>query len=61
LRPPRPDHIKKPFLIITILQYLTLPITGFIFGALPGMDAHTRLLLGKRLEYKVTEKFDDKK
>jgi len=61
LRPPRPENVKKPFLILTILQYLTLPITGFIFGALPGMDAHTRLLLGKRLEYKVTEKFDGKK
>lgn len=61
LRPPRPAHVKKPFMLLTILQYLTLPVTGFIFGALPGMDAHTRLLFGKRLEYKVTEKFDDKK
>ena len=59
LRPPRPKNIKRPFLLLTILQYVTLPITGFIFGALPGMDAHTRLLFGKRLEYKVTEKFDD--
>lgn len=58
LRPPRPENVKRHNLIFSIFQYLLLPITGFIFGALPGMDAHTRLLLGKRLDYKVTEKFD---
>lgn len=57
MRPPRPENVKKRTLIFTILQYLLLPVTGFLFGALPGMDAHTRLLLGKRLDYKVTEKF----
>jgi len=60
LRPPRPEGVKKRQTILSILQYLTLPITGFLFGALPGMDAHTRLLFGKRLEYKVTEKLADK-
>jgi len=33
-----------------------MPIAGFIFTALPGLDAHTRLMLGKYIEYKVTEK-----
>lgn len=60
LRPARPADVKRGFFPFTILQYLLLPITGFLFGALPGMDAHTRLLLGKRLDYKVTEKFDGK-
>ena len=60
LRPPRPQNIKKPFFLTNILQYLLLPITGFLFGSLPGMDAHTRLILGKRLDYKVTEKFEEK-
>lgn len=41
---------------IFFLQWLTLPIASFFLSALPGLDAHTRLLLGKRLEYKVTEK-----
>lgn len=59
LKPPRPDNVKKRFILFTILQYLLLPITGFIFGALPGMDAHTRILLGKRLDYKVTEKISN--
>jgi len=56
LRPPRPESFSKwrvPFLVI---QYIFMPVTAFIFGAFPGMDAHMRLILGKRLEYKVTEK-----
>ncbi len=56
MKPPRPASFKKRFLPLTLLQYLFLPITGFFFSSLPGMDAHTRLLFGKRLEYKVTEK-----
>ena len=56
MKPPRPEYFKKRFLPLTIIQYILLPITSFFFSALPGMDAHTRLLLGKRLEYKVTEK-----
>lgn len=60
LRPPQPQYFKKRFILTTILQYLLLPITAFLFNSLPGMDAHTRLLLGKRLEYKVTEKIISK-
>jgi hypothetical protein len=56
MKPPRPASFKKTFLPFTVLQYILLPITGFFFSSLPGMDAHTRLLFGKRLEYKVTEK-----
>ena len=58
LKPPRPVTFKKRMLPLTIAQYLLMPVTAFLFGALPGMDAHTRLLLGKRLEYKVTPKQD---
>lgn len=55
-RPPRPNkrnlisYIKQP------LEFLLLPVVGFFFSALPGLDAHTRLMLGKYIEYKVTEK-----
>jgi len=55
-KPPRPKEFaswKLPFLY---LQWLTIPIVSFFLAALPGLDAHTRLLLGKRLEYRVTEK-----
>lgn len=37
-------------------EFLLMPIAGFFFSALPGIDAHTRLMLGKYIEYKVTEK-----
>ncbi len=60
LKPPRPAYFKKSFLPFTIIQFILLPVTGFLFGALPGMDAHTRLILGKRLDYQVTEKFGNK-
>ena len=56
IKPPRPKEYsawKLPFLY---LQWFTLPLISFFLNALPGLDAHTRLMLGKRLEYRVTEK-----
>jgi cellulose synthase/poly-beta-1,6-N-acetylglucosamine synthase-like glycosyltransferase len=38
------------------LEFLLLPIIGFFLSALPALISHTQLMLGKRLEYKVTEK-----
>ena len=37
-------------------EFVMLPVATLIFSALPGIDAHTRLMLGKYLEYRVTEK-----
>jgi hypothetical protein len=34
---------------------LISPIT-FLFSALPALDSQVRLMLGKRMEYRVTEK-----
>lgn len=42
--------------IFAPFEYLLLPVIGFFFTALPGLDAHTRLMLGKYIEYRVTEK-----
>ncbi|PIZ64742.1 hypothetical protein COY14_04080 [Candidatus Roizmanbacteria bacterium CG_4_10_14_0_2_um_filter_36_9] len=39
-----------------IVQWYLLPIVSFVFSSLPALDAHTRLLLGKTLTYKVAEK-----
>ncbi len=55
-RPPRPKHHNILHRLFQPLEYLMLPIIGFFFSALPGIDAHTRLMLGKYIEYKVTEK-----
>ncbi len=58
-KPPRPKNFKRWQLPILYLQWFTLPIISFFLGALPGLDAHTRLMLGNRLEYRVTEKVRD--
>lgn len=49
---------KIPILgyVFEAIEFVSLPIVGFFFTALPGIDAHTRLMLGKYIEYKVTEK-----
>jgi cellulose synthase/poly-beta-1,6-N-acetylglucosamine synthase-like glycosyltransferase len=36
--------------------FALLPLTGLALVALPALDAHTRLLFGRTLAYKVTEK-----
>lgn len=45
--------INVPFLLI---QWYLLPIVSFVLSSLPALEAHTRLLLGKKITYKVTEK-----
>lgn len=42
--------------ILLPFEYILMPVVTFVFSALPGIDAHTRLMLGKYLEYRVTEK-----
>jgi len=56
LKPPRPKEFKGWKTPILYLQWISLPVVGFFLSTLPGLDAHTRLMLGKRLEYRVTEK-----
>lgn len=56
IKPQRPQSYSKWKLPLLYLQWLSLPFVSFFLSALPGLDAHTRLLLGKRLEYRVTEK-----
>lgn len=52
-RPPSFSIAKTPLLLF---QWVLLPVISFFFSSLPALEAHTRLLFGKRLEYKVTEK-----
>ena len=55
LRPPRQ---KKGFLNIVknILQWPLMPIATLTMSVLPGLHSHTRLFLGRRLDYKTTNK-----
>ncbi len=55
-RPPRPETDGRWRRFAEHLGWPLLPIISFFLGALPGIDAHTRLMLGKYLEYRVTEK-----
>jgi hypothetical protein len=47
---------KPQNIIILALQWYVLPIVSFFLSSVPALDAHTRLLFGKKLVYKVTEK-----
>ncbi|KUK83370.1 MAG: hypothetical protein XD98_0362 [Microgenomates bacterium 39_6] len=55
-RPQRPKSVSRFRALLIPLEFFLMPISGFFFSALPGIDAHTRLMLGKYLEYRVTEK-----
>jgi len=51
------DIKTKPHnLILLALQWYILPIVSLLLSAIPALEAHTRLLLGKKIVYKVTEK-----
>jgi len=54
--PPRPAHWGRLQHIGSYLQWLALPLVGIFFSTLPALDAQTRLLTGRYLEYRVTEK-----
>lgn len=55
-RPKREEKVNIFKKLVTPFEIVMLPVVTFIFSTLPGIDAHTRLMLGKYLEYKVTEK-----
>lgn len=55
-KPKRPNKVSLFRTILTPFEFVLMPIAGFFFSALPGIDAHTRLMLGKYIEYRVTEK-----
>jgi len=55
-RPPKPGKRSLLSYLAQPLEFVLSPIVSFFFSALPGIDAHTRLMFGKYLEYKVTKK-----
>lgn len=41
---------------LLVVQWYLLPVVSFVLSSLPALEAHTRIILGKKLKYKVTEK-----
>ena len=56
LRPEHPEGEDVIDVLVGWASFGLLPLVGLMLCALPALDAHTRLLFGRRLEYRVTEK-----
>lgn len=53
---PKDQQSSKVRQLLFPLEFVMLPVIGFFLSTLPALISHTQLMLGKRLEYKVTEK-----
>jgi hypothetical protein len=56
IAPPRPESWGPLRRLMTYVQWLFVPVIGFVFSNLPALEAQTRLMTGRYLEYRVTEK-----
>lgn len=54
--PPRPDHASRFRYVVMALQWIMVPMTMIVFSSLPGLDAQTRLMLGRYMGFWVTPK-----
>jgi hypothetical protein len=56
MRPPAPAHVSRIHRALAFTNWALISPITFFFSALPALDSQLRLLLGKRMEYRVTEK-----
>lgn len=56
LLPARPERVKRWNWLVMVGQWVLLPVTFIVFGAIPALDAQTRLMFGKYLGFNVTKK-----
>lgn len=54
--PPRPPQFKRTRYISLLLEWIVLPVSAFVWGSLPALEAQTRLMLGQYLTFWVTPK-----
>lgn len=57
LLPKRPSYKPLRTWLWMVLQWALLPLTIVLFGSLPGLEAQTRLMIGKYMGFWVTPKF----
>ncbi len=57
LQPKKDKNLTVWQKIIYLVQWLLMPVATLFMSVLPGLDAQTKLLFGKRLEYWVTKKY----
>jgi hypothetical protein len=56
LLPPRPAKYGRFKSAMMYIQWLLVPIVSVIFGSIPAIEAQTRLMLGRYMEFWVTPK-----
>lgn len=56
LLPARPEGKSRFHYLVMAVQWILVPVTMIIFSAIPGLDAQTRLMLGKYMGFWVTPK-----
>ncbi|MEK7503234.1 MAG: hypothetical protein AAB556_02195 [Patescibacteria group bacterium] len=56
LLPPRPKEYGKSKNFGMLLQWILVPLTIIFLGAIPALDAQTRLMLGKYMGFWITPK-----
>jgi len=56
LLPSRPKKYGFGKTVVMVFQWLILPLSIIVFGAIPALDAQTRLMLGKYMGFWVTPK-----
>jgi len=58
--PPRPKDVHWSKSIIMVCEWVIVPVIILILGSTPALDAQTRLMLGKYMEFYATEKMRKK-
>ena len=61
LLPPRPKDVKRAKYLVMVMEWIIVPFIILIVGSAPALDAQTRLMLGKYMEFQATEKSRFKK
>ena len=54
--PPRPKGVSRVKSVVMVIEWVIVPFIILILGSTPALDAQTRLMLGRYMEFNPTEK-----